>query len=281
MVGAASVSAECSRAFLTNVTEQYLKAQVAGQPNQFTLLASNVTYLENEIVLPVVNTTLGRPVKIDLSRSYHDLPGCSAFTEFVAADPKAPYIVHTRFIATENKVSIVDSIVTKPGDWAFNATGYLHWSQFEKWEPIPKEKRDTRTVIKAAGDAYFDRFKNASVVIPFSSACARLEGGSYTARGNFSANTCDGLPSTITVTNRRYVIDEEMGIVDIFLGFPGLDRSVPMRPIPDSHVFRVEEGKIRYIHTVSHCINYNCGLNSTTFGRRSIQEQAPTRWQIQ
>ncbi len=42
--------------------------------------------------------------------------------------------------------------------------------------------------------------------------------------------------------DRRYVIDETLGTVDIFLTFGS---------IPDSHEFRVEKGKIRYVHTMS------------------------------
>ncbi|KAJ4293561.1 hypothetical protein N0V90_008844 [Kalmusia sp. IMI 367209] len=48
-----------------------------------------------------------------------------------------------------------------------------------------------------------------------------------------------------------YVVDEINGVVVIYLGFPGLDRADP-NPTPDSHMFRVEKGKIRYIHTLRH-----------------------------
>lgn len=65
------------------------------------------------------------------------------------------------------------------------------------------------------------------------------------------------------MTNRRYVVDEEMGAVAIYLGFPGLDRSVAEKPMPDSHFFRVEGGKIRYIHTVTTCEHAGCGMNGT------------------
>jgi hypothetical protein len=47
------------------------------------------------------------------------------------------------------------------------------------------------------------------------------------------------------------------------VGFPGLDRSVPEMPMPDSHFFRVEGGQIRYIHTVTTCTNAGCGMNGT------------------
>lgn len=148
----------------------------------------------------------------------------------------------------------------------FNATGYAYWNSQEKWPVIPESQRDTREVIKAAGDAYFDRFANANAAVPWGTPCARLEGGAYTGGRNLSANTCDlGLPSTIKVVNRRYVIDQEMGSVVIYVGFPGLDRASE-EPTPDSHLFRVEGGKLRYIHTISTCEGHpGCGLGNVTF----------------
>jgi hypothetical protein len=119
-------------------------------------------------------------------------------------------------------------------------------------------------VIQAAGDAYFDRFNNVNITVPFGTPCARLEGGAYTDPRATGNGTCAlGLPSTIKVTNRRYVVDEEMGAVAIYVGFPGLDRSVAEKPMPDSHFFRVEGGVIRYIHTVSTCEQAGCGMNGT------------------
>ena len=142
---------------------------------------------------------------------------------------------------------------------------FLCRTSLENWDPLPPEKRDTREAIQAAGDLYFDRFHNASVAVPFGTPCARLEGGAYTDSRGTGGSTCGlGLPSTITVTNRRYVVDEEMGSVVIFVGFPGLDRSVPEKPMPDSHLFRVEERLIRYIHTLTTCEIAGCGMGATT-----------------
>lgn len=94
--------------------------------------------------------------------------------------------------------------------------------------------------------------------------CARLEGGSYTDTQRTNASTCHlGLPSTIKVVDRRYVVDVEYGVVNMYLGFPGLDRASKL-PAPDSHMFRVEKGKIRYIHTISTCEGHpGCGMNGT------------------
>lgn len=272
-LGAATVSAECSRELLKSVASQYVSAQHSG--TGFSLLASDVTYIENDEQLASwTASALNEPAAIDHSRSFHDTVNCGTLTEIIVTDPKRPVVLHTRlFVDAASaaaqppmaKVTRVDSIVTRPGDWAFNATGYLYWNSIESWPAIPAEKQDSRGVIQAAGDAYFNRWNDTKVQIPLGTPCARLEGGAYTGRGNLSANTCDlgGFPSTIVVTNRRYLVDEEMGVMSIFLGFPGLDRSAPQRPAPDSHLFRVEDGKVRFIHTVSHCFQKGCGMNGT------------------
>ena len=289
-IGLASVvtaSSNCTREFLAQAADHYVQAQTSGSQKLLgAILAPHAVYKENDTPVEINKSILSQSMKIDRTHRYYDTKLCGGFVEVIAASPNAtasntPYLIHTRFLyenGTADGITLFESVVTKPGDWAFNATGYLHYDGIESWPEIPIDQRDSRATIQAAGDAYFDRFDNTSVVIPMASACARLEGGSYTARGNFSANTCDGYPSTIKVTDRRYIVDEVYGIVDIFEGFPGLDRSVPTVPAPDSHLFRVEHGKIRYIHTVSHCINYNCGLNTTTFGRREITAKLRGKW---
>ncbi|KAK4239503.1 hypothetical protein C8A03DRAFT_42906 [Achaetomium macrosporum] len=258
-------AAECSRSFLVDATAKYVAAQGEGSPAILTgIAADNLNYTESDKTVDIATGVLAQPMKIDHNRSIHDTTLCATFTELIVTDPAKPYVIGTRMVFTDNKASLIETIATKPGDWAFNATGYLHWNSLENWDPIPSAPRDTRAVIQAAGDAYFDRFANASIAVPFGTPCARLEGGAYSDSRATGTNTCGlGLPSTITVTNRRYVVDEEMGAVSIFVGFPGLDRSVPQKPMPDGHFFRVEGGKIRYIHTVSTCEHAGCGMNGT------------------
>lgn len=255
--------AACTRDLLKSVTAAYVSAQTKGSPDILAALASpTATYTENGVPVPLAEGALSQAIAIDHSFSIHDPTLCGTFTELIAASDPHPYVVGTRILlGSDSKISAVESIVTDEGDWAFNATGYLYWTTRESWGPIPASERSSRSAIQAAGDAYFDRFANINATVPFGTPCARLEGGAYTGGRNLSANTCDlGLPSTITVTDRRYVVDEELGAVDIFLGFPGLDRSVAEQPMPDSHLFRVEEGEIRYIHTVSSCVHAGCGM---------------------
>lgn len=260
---AATAAADCSRAFLEGQTSAYLEAQAAGQASLVSSLASsNVSYVENSNATAISAGVLSHAVKMDFNRSSHDTVQCATFTEIIAATDPHPYVIHTRmvFSGEGGKASLIESVVTDAGDWLFNATGTLELNAPEKWDPIPKEKQDSRAVIQAAGDAYFDRFGNVSVTVPWGPPCYRLEGG-LRAGGTLKGDDCEMVwPSTIHVPYRRYVVDELYGVVDMFIGFPGLDRSQGQAPMPDSHAFRVEGGKIKYLHTASACVEAGCGL---------------------
>ncbi|KAI0006612.1 hypothetical protein F4779DRAFT_620443 [Xylariaceae sp. FL0662B] len=261
----ATASAECTRDFLIGATDAYSAAQADGSSSDIVALAApNIVYTENFAPADIATGVLSEAVAIDHIFSIHDTVNCGTFTEIIAASNPHPYVIGTRIIFNEdNQISLMESIVTDEGDWAFNATGYLYWTSQETWDPIPEELRDTRDVIQAAGNSYFERFKNESVVVPFGIPCSRLEGGASTAPLNLTGDSCTlaGLPSTLVVTDRRFLVDEVIGVVDIYLGFPGLDRTQGQDPMPDSHMFRIEQGEIRYIHTVSSCVEAGCGFD--------------------
>ncbi|KAE8442236.1 hypothetical protein EG329_003707 [Mollisiaceae sp. DMI_Dod_QoI] len=266
------VLADCTREFLRNATTAYVSTQQYGNghsPGQSIAshLSPSLIYTENSVATPLNTSILTTPLPITHNFSMHDTTACSTFTELIvlATNTTQPYLIHTRMLVNSNtsQVTTIESIVTTTGDWAFNATGYLHYTSLEDWSPIPVAKRDSRAVIQAGGDAYFNRFDNASVVVPWGAPCTRIEGGALVT-GTLSGDNCTMVwPDTIVVTNRRYVVDEEYGGVDIFEGFPGLDRTQGNDPMPDSHLFRIEAGKIKYAHTVSHCVVKGCGMNGT------------------
>ncbi|KAH5041126.1 hypothetical protein HBI40_023160 [Parastagonospora nodorum] len=261
-----STAFECTRSHLENVATQYVGMMATGQHDLFENLAYTMQYVENNKTSTIINGTPAFGMTIDSNRSMLDTTQCKTFTEIIVTDPKHPYVIHTQMtLDDEGNVVLIDSLVTDKGDWAFNATGYKYWNSQENWDPIPENMCLPRETIKAAGDAYANRCNDVSVHVPFGTPCARLEGGAYTGRGNLSANTCDigGLPEHIPMVNRRYVVDEVYGVVDVFMGFTGLDRTRNDTATPDSHLFRVEDGKIRYIHTASACFVDGCGMNGT------------------
>lgn len=260
-VGLASqVLAACSRGMLQDAADAYVEAQASGQPNM-SALASNFTYAENDMPTYITKGVLAQAITIDFNRSIYDTEECATFTELSAATSEHPYVIHTRMLFTDDEITAIESVVTDAGDWAFNATGELYWTKQENWDPIPEDKQDSRDVIKAAGDAYLDSWGNGSVTVPYGTPCARIEGGSYTGGSNLTANTCTmpQFPQPFAITERRYVIDQEFGAVDIFDNFPFIDTKKP-NGTPSSNFIRVEGGKIRYIHEATVCSTPNCGL---------------------
>ncbi|KAI0801614.1 hypothetical protein GGR55DRAFT_667908 [Xylaria sp. FL0064] len=259
---AAQVAAECSRTTLQEVAAAYVQAQASGKSTLLTL-AANTSYAENDIPLDITKGVLSQPIALDFNRSIYDTTQCATFTELTAATSPHPYVIYTRMMLNGDgsRITKIESVVTDNGDWAFNATGHLYWTKQEKWDPIPEGQRDTRAVIQAAADAYLNQWGNSTLPVPLGTPCARLEGGSYTGQSNPSANTCrmGAFPQPLNVTNRRYVIDEELGAVDVFNGFPWLEATKPDGAVPSTNFIRVERGMIRYIHEVTVCETPRCG----------------------
>ncbi|KAL1846662.1 hypothetical protein VTK73DRAFT_242 [Phialemonium thermophilum] len=279
---ALTLAAGCDRAALIEVTSRYVAAQSQGDIRYMSALAASTVYTENDQAANITAGILSKPLKIDHSRSIHDTAACATYTELIVADPAHPYVIGTQqrlLPATEQNgtrwsnssapssaaaaagltLARVETIVTDAGDWLFNAQHTLHYALLESWAPIPPDQRDARETIRAAGDAYLDLFRNGSgsVDVPWAPDCKRLEGGLYTRPGD----TCDsGVPSGVVHTNRRYVVDEVAGSVDIFLSFGGGDGNGT--GLPDSHQFRVEKGRIRFVHTLTACDVPNCGFGA-------------------
>ncbi|KAF1960387.1 hypothetical protein CC80DRAFT_466198 [Byssothecium circinans] len=257
---ATGASAACSRALLEDAASAYIKAQTAGKPDLLPLSA-NVSYVENDAPTDIKTGVLSEPVvAIDFNRSIFDTTECIAFTEITAATNKHPYVIDTRLLFTEDKITAIQSIIADAGDWIFDATSHLKWAKQEKWDTIAEGKRDTRAVIKAAGDAYLDSWGDGKVTVPYGTPCARLEGGAYTGDRSPTTNTCKmpEFPKPFSADNRRYVIDEVLGAVDIFNNFPFIDKTKP-NGTPSTNFIRVEGGKIRYIHETTVCSTKNCG----------------------
>lgn len=125
---ARNAAAQCPRSFLVDAAKKYVSAQAEGSPSILTAItAANLNYTESDKTIDIKTGVLSKPLKIDHSRSIHDTTLCATFTELIAADPARPYVIGTRILYNDQKATLIETIATKPGDWAFNATGYLHW----------------------------------------------------------------------------------------------------------------------------------------------------------
>ena len=141
------------------VVDIYLATQVSGQVAPFKARIDNGTwtgYYENSKKLEVDTGIISKALPITHNRTIYDTSVCSTYTEIIVNSTTDPYVIGTQLRYANHLVNRVDSIVTKPGDWLFNVTGYAYWVTQENWGPIPKEKQDTRTTIRRAADAYLD-----------------------------------------------------------------------------------------------------------------------------
>ncbi|KAJ4344393.1 uncharacterized protein N0V89_012134 [Didymosphaeria variabile] len=242
---AAHTASTCTREQLTAATADLLTVQTTGKINGTASFASPIKYTENRKTVDIAKGIHSKALTIAHNRSQHDLSQCAAFSEFIVTTAASPYVIATqlRLDNATQKVNQIDTIMTTKGDWLFNVTGTYYWASREKWDPIPMATRDTRETLKAAADAYCDIFNDKSVKVPWGQPCARLEGGSYTGKGQAS-DRCDvGIPTGVKLINRQYVIDEEYGTVDVQMDFGGTG-GFGVGGLPDSHEFRVENSKL-------------------------------------
>ena len=179
--------------------------------------------------------------------SFHDDQRCKTFTEIIVTEGGKPYVIGTRLYLHEGKVIRVDSLVTEPGHWLFNANAFLRYTKQEDWTPLFKyQLTDPAEMIRGA-NAYLDGFSDKFTDIPWGTPCARLEGGAYTNRSNDPHASCElGMPpGVLYITHRDYLVDQEMGVINVFCRFGGREEA------PDSHTFRYIDGKFRQIHTLT------------------------------
>jgi len=254
-----AAAAGCTRAGLQATVDKYLDALKQGNPSLMPL-APQAGYMENRNYIPLGQGIWQAPMAVDFNRSFLDVDTCQTFTEIIRANGDPQHVIGTRLKIEGDKISEIESLVAGKNDWLFNATDYLKYSTAEKWDILPPEKRSDRQTLLNAANAYFDTFGDYSNIskIPWGTPCARIEGGMYTNRNNDPNATCNvGMPKdgTVKIINRHFLVDVDMGSVIGMVDFREEKRN------PDVHTFRLENGKLRYVHALQICtIQPNCGL---------------------
>ena len=243
----------CGRSGLQQAVDLYTAAQTKGDLSGLPL-AKGVGYWENTAPADIQKGFVTKPMKIDHQRSFLDTDTCQTITESIVTDKTAPYVFSTRLRVNHDKIVEVEVLWTTTAYWLFNADAYLKYSSSENWEPIPAEKRTSRGALVAAANAYLDAFlEKRTDLVPWGYPCQRVEGGAYTGKGS-PADTCEsGVPGGVNIVNRRFVVDEVLGTVSVYCNF-GAGTPNGGSGAPDSHLFRIENGKLRYVHTLTHLL---------------------------
>jgi hypothetical protein len=254
--GFAQVS--CSRDGLQRAADLYIAAQTKGDTSGLPL-AMGLGYMENVAPADINKGLIKKAMKIDHHRSLLDISTCQTFTEVIVTNKEEPYVLGTRLRINRDKIAEIEILWTTTGYWLFNADAYLKYSATEKWDAIPADKRDTRETLVAAASAYLDAFlEGKKDLVPWGYPCNRTEGGAHTGNGS-PTDSCDvGVPSGVNISNRRFVVDPTIGSVVAFCTF-GAGNANGGSGSPDTHLFRVEGGKLRYVHTLTHLLQSNFG----------------------
>lgn len=250
----AAAQSTCSRELLQSLGDKYIQAQTEGMALRIPM-GNWVNYNENFAMSSMTyGGVLASPQVIDWHRAMYDTTACSILVQVIITNPEHPYVLATMLNVRGDGVNSFDVIVAEEHDWLFDAARTLYYAKREDWGEIPEARRNTRAELKAAADAYLDLFSDKSVNVPWGTPCARLEGSAYTGKGQPDDSCNLGVPEGIEMADRRYVIDEALGTVGVLLKMGPSKR-------PDAHIFRIEDGKIRFIHTVTNCGDQeNCGF---------------------
>jgi hypothetical protein len=239
--------AECTRSMLQAATDSYIAAQAAGDLSKVPL-AAEVRCTENMSRTTIDKGLWSTALPIAFHRSIYDVGRCMTFSEVIVTEGGHPYVIGTRLRVEDGRVTELDSLVTDQDDWLFNAQDYLKYSMAEDWSVLPVDSRVSRQDLVDAANQYFDYvFLDEGIRPPWGAPCARLEGGAYTNPENEPKDTCR-IPAPLGelfIVNRTFVVDEEMGAVNVFCRFAN-DTGMP-----DSHTFRLVDGRYRWIHTLS------------------------------
>jgi hypothetical protein len=246
----------CTREGLQRAADLYIAAQTKGDTSGMPL-ATGLGYVENMTPVALDTGLIKTAMKIDLHRSLLDPATCQTFTEVIVTNKEKPYVLGTRLRVNRDKIAEIEILWTTTGYWLFNADAYLKWSSSENWGTIPANRRDTRDTLVSAANAYLDAFlEGKKDGVPWGYPCNRTEGGMHTGKGDPS-DSCDvGVPAGVNIANRRFIVDETIGAVVVFCTF-GAGGPGGGSGAPDTHLFRVENGKLRYVHTLTHLLQAN------------------------
>jgi hypothetical protein len=236
----------CTMEQLKAATAAYVAGQAKGDISALPL-DPKAHYLQDMQTVEKSAGLWNTPLPVAHAMSLHDPLRCKTFSEIVVTEGGKPYVIGTRLYLHDGKVIRVDSLVTKPGDWLFNANAYLKFSKAEDWSDLFKYQKTPASEIIRGANAYLDGFADKFTDIPWGTPCARLEGGAYTnAKGDPHASCEVGLPAGVLyIVNRDYLVDPDKGVINIFCRFGSSTGG------PDSHTFRFIDGKIRAVHTLS------------------------------
>ena len=250
----AAAQGGCEREGMQKIADSWIRAIEKG--SMFEMELREWTDYSENYKRASLSQFLDDPRTVDWHMTVIDSAACKVYVEAIllGKDGGEPMVMGTQIGTGLFLTGPFENIVSRKDDWLFSPDRTYYYATREDWGDIPEGERQSREELIAAADAYLDLFSDASTEVPWGTPCARLEGGIYTAKGEPTDSCNVGVPEGIAMAERLYVVDPVKGAVNVLLKMGENER-------PDSHTFRVENGKLRYIHTITDCgEDVNCGF---------------------
>lgn len=238
---AATGAEGCTRALLTSTVDSYFTALAAHDPTTVSL-ASNVKLTENGKAMTVGDGLWKTAGAVKFKRSALDAVSCNSVTESVLPEGTTDRIFGLRLALVDRKITEIETIVVRDGDYILNNPAGLAASVSDDWETaLPVDQQPNRDDLQGFMDTYFEHFPAGAC--NFASDCMRLEdGGSVGACEDGAIVTCNpnATSGAASMKARLHVLDTVAGISVGFTMFAGT--------YTDFHMFKVRGGMVHGVH---------------------------------
>jgi len=237
----------CTRENLKATAANYFKA-VETHTMPALPTTSNLRITENAAEIKPGEGFFKTGGKVQLQRTIVDTGKCSTLTQAVvdeSAGGPGPaktgqVLMAVRLKSEGGKVSEIETIIARTGDFAFKPQGVLD-TKDQDWDTLmPAAQRRTREFLNGQADKYYQMFEDHKVDPGFATPCNRWENGTLTtAKGDCSWNG-----AVMTHPRRRFpVTDVELGVAAAVTNFRD--------DWLDVHIFKFnQDGKIALIQAV-------------------------------
>lgn len=244
---AAPVAANCDRACLIAILQNYLDALIAKDPSKLPV-ASPLKYTENGVEAKLGETLWKTASELvpDARLDFADpVEGQVATQLVVHENGTTPVLYMVRLKVVARQITEIEAMAVRRQGAAngfFNAMNLVPAPVF--LQTIEPAQRMSRDALEALTQEYLDYLegKKRGSDLPFDMGCKRYENGQATASGVSSFNAQSW---SFDVTRRILVIDEEAGITWGMFPF-----SQAASALVVGEAFKLIDGKIMMIQAV-------------------------------
>lgn len=209
----------CSREALTAVAANYFKAVETNTLSALPM-AANVRITENAAEIKPGEGFFRTGGKTQFTRTIVDTERCGALTQAVvdetAAGKTGPVLMAVRLKVDSGKVSEIETVIAREGDFAFKPQGVLDTRDQDWTTPLPPASRKSREYMNAEADKYYVMFEDHSITPAFAKPCNRWENGTLSTRNG----DCSWSAQVMKHPRRRFpVTDTELGVAAVITNF--------------------------------------------------------------